>query len=374
MLKDGSEVMKYNFDELIERRNTGSVKWDKHFETGKSPLPMWVADMDFPCSHAIQKALHDKVNEQVYGYQLGFDDTYRDAVVHWFLKRFNWKIDPSSLYYVGGVVPSISYLLEIMCNEGDGVIIQTPVYYPFREKIKATGRCVVENPLQNTNGIYKMDFKDLEQKLAREDVKGMILCSPHNPVGRVWKIEELSEVVRLAKQYGKWIISDEIHCDLIHHTSVHTPIMKVAQGYEDGIVVCTAPSKSFNLAGLHISNIVIVNKLWQAAWKRYVQQRLTINGPNCFATCATIAAYKSEDSEQWLAAVNAYVDANDAYLRSYIKEYLPQVVISPREGTYLLWLDVRTLCSDEKLLEQHMLQEGLVVDEGYLFGEEGKRG
>lgn len=364
--------MKYQFDNIVSRKNTGSVKWDKPFATEQDPLALWVADMDFPCSESIQQALHQKVEEQIYGYQLGLTIEYRTAVCQWFAKRFQWEIDPSTLYYAGGVVPAIAYLLEILCEEGDGVIIQTPVYYPFRAKIEATKRVVIENPLINQQGSYEMDMKDLEAKLARADVKGMILCSPHNPVGRVWRKEELSNVVKLAKTYGKWIISDEIHCDLIHAGIQHTPIMKVAQGYEHSIVVCTAPSKSFNLAGLQNSNIIITDPLLQQKWNDYVQERLSLHGPNCFAIAATMAAYTTADSEQWLEDVNAYVDGNEAYLQDYFAKHLPKAILSAREGTYLLWIDVRSYIADSEALEAAMLSEGLILDEGYLFGEAGK--
>lgn len=363
--------MKYQFDEVVSRIGTGSVKWDKSFSTKKEALPMWVADMDFPCSESIQQALQGKVKEQMYGYQLGLTPTYRDAVCQWFAQQFEWCIDPSTIFYAGGVVPAISYLLHILCNEGDGIVIQTPVYYPFRAKIEATKRCVVENPLRNDQGVYTIDFEDLEEKFARPDVKGMILCSPHNPVGRVWSKEELTTLIRLANKYQKWIISDEIHCDLVHEGCQHTPILTIEEANPEQIVVCTAPSKSFNLAGLQNSNIVIVNKELQQKWKTYVQEELSLQSPNCFAIAATMAAYTTQDSKQWLADVNAYVDQNEAYLRTYLGEHLPKAIISAREGTYLLWIDVRSYCADAKELEACMLDAGLVLDEGSLFGEAG---
>lgn len=365
--------MKYHFDELINRKNTGCVKWDKAFpECDKEILPLWVADMDFPCADAIQQALETKVKEQIYGYHTGFTPVYRNAVCHWFAKRFDWNIDPDTIFYAGGVVPAIAYLLEIMSEEGDGIVISTPVYYPFRKKIEATKRVVVENPLINEQGNYRIDFDDLEEKMARKDVKGMILCSPHNPVGRIWSKEELLNVVSIAKKYDKWIISDEIHCDLVQKDYKHTPLLKLAPEEKDRIVVCTAPSKSFNLAGLQNSNIIICNKEWQKQWTSYVIERLSLSGPNSFAIAATMAAYTESDSETWLQDVNTYVDDNDAFATNYIQEHLPEAIVSPRQGTYLLWVDVRAYCEDEKDLEEKMIKEGLILDEGYLFGEAGK--
>lgn len=365
--------MPYDFDTLIERKNTGCIKWDREFPVeGKSLLPLWVADMDFPCCDAIQKALHAKVQEQIYGYNTGFTKEYREAVCGWFKKCFDWEIDPSTIFYAGGVVPAIAYLLEILSEEGDGVIISTPVYYPFKAKIEATKRRVVENPLINDHGVYSIDYKQLEEVMSQENVKGMILCSPHNPVGRVWTTEELQKIVDIARTYGKWIISDEIHCDLIHQGYEHTPLLKLVPEYADHIAVCTAPSKSFNLAGLQNSNIILTNKEWQKKWKDFVCHRLSLNGPNSFALAATIAAYTETDSEEWLKEVNRYVNENDAYAREYLKTHLPKAIVSKREGTYLLWVDVRDYCEDEKELERRMLKEGLILDEGYLFGEAGK--
>lgn len=365
--------MKYHFDELINRKNTGCVKWDKTFpDSDKEILPLWVADMDFPCADAIQNALRNKVNEQIYGYNTGFTPAYRKAVCGWFSKRFDWKIEPDTIFYAGGVVPAIAYLLEIMSEEGDGIIISTPVYYPFRKKIEATKRVVVENPLINDHGLYRIDFDDLEEKMARKDVKGMILCSPHNPVGRIWTKEELLQIVSIVKKYDKWIISDEIHCDLVQKDYKQLPLLKLAPEEKDRIVVCTAPSKSFNLAGLQNSNIMIYNKEWQKKWISYVIERLSLSGPNSFAIAATIAAYTETDSEEWLQDVNAYVDENDVFATNYIQKHLPEAIVSPRQGTYLLWVDVRAYCENEKDLEAKMIKEGLMLDEGYLFGEAGK--
>lgn len=363
-------MKRYDFDTLIPRIGTGCVKWDKPFQIGeKEVLPLWVADMDFPCSDEIQNALHKLVDQQIYGYGLGLDASYRKAICSWFLRRFDWKINPKTLYYAGGVVPAIAYLLECLCEEGDGVIVQTPVYYPFMAKIKATKRVVVENPLCNTNGIYSMDFDHLKKQFARDDVKGMILCSPHNPVGRVWTKSELLEVVHIAKTYGKWIISDEIHCDIIRHDKQHISLHTIAKDYIDEIIVCTAPSKSFNLAGLQNSNIIITKEAYQKKWEMLVIDRLSLSSPNCFALAATKAAYN--ESEEWLNQVNAYIDDNIEFVKQYVRKHLPKAIVSPCEGTYLLWIDVRAYTNNEKDLEACMLKESIVLDEGYIFGSGG---
>lgn len=360
--------MKYDFDTVLSRTGTGCIKWDKPFACSdeQTVLSLWVADMDFPCSTEIQEALHRRVEEQIYGYSCGFDDAYRNSVTGWFQRRFQWTIAADSIFYAGGVVPAIAYLLEILSEEGDSILIQPPVYYPFRNKILATRRCVVESPLCNTDGVYTIDFADLEEKLAADEVKGMILCSPHNPVGRVWSKEELQQVADLAHTYGKWIISDEIHCDLIREGIHHIPLHTLVPEYKDEIIVCTAPSKSFNLAGLQNSNIIITKPEYQQRWKEFVGNRLSLNSCNSFALAATKAAYN--ESEDWLNQVNSYIDQNIRYACDYLVKELPQAVVSPCEGTYLLWVDVRAYCPDERQLEKRMRQQSLILDEGYLFG------
>ncbi|MCR0328256.1 pyridoxal phosphate-dependent aminotransferase [[Clostridium] innocuum] len=364
--------MNYDFDTVLSRTGTGCVKWDKPFacSSDQKVLPLWVADMDFPCAQPIQQALHKRVDEQIYGYSCGFDEDYKSSVTGWFRRRFQWEIDTASIFYAGGVVPAIAYLLEILSEEGDGIVIQPPVYYPFRNKIEATKRCVVENPLINTNGTYTIDFEDLQHKLSETRVKGMILCSPHNPVGRVWTKEELRRVAELAHRYGKWIISDEIHCDLVRVGIQHTPLHTLVPEYRDEIIVCTAPSKSFNLAGLQNSNIILTNPKYQKRWRDFVINRLSLSTCNSFAITATKAAYN--ESEDWMDQVNAYIDGNICYASEFLKKELPQAVVSPCEGTYLLWVDVRAYCSDAQLLEQRMLKQSLILDEGYVFGAEGK--
>ena len=360
----------YDFDTPINRKNTQCIKWDQSFEsTVDTQYPLWVADMDFSCCDAIVEALKKRVEQQIYGYNTGFDAQYRQVVCDWFARRFDWKINPSDIFYAGGVVPAIAYLIEILSVEGDGIVIQTPVYYPFRKKIEATKRKVVENPLQNENGYYTMNFEELDHLLGRDDVKGMILCSPHNPIGRVWKQEELSMVLKLIKKHRKWIISDEIHGDLIRHHHRQLPLAKLGADMCDQIITCTAPSKSFNLAGLQNINIIISNKEYQQRWKKYVLQRLSLSGPNSFALSATMAAYTQ--GEEWLNQLNAYLDTTIVEVTSYLKKQLPKAIVSPCEGTYLLWVDVRGYCKDQERLEKAMLQAGLILDEGYLFGIAG---
>ncbi|MGX8834859.1 MalY/PatB family protein [Amedibacillus sp. YH-ame6] len=363
-------MKQYNFDEVIERTGTSSVKWEADFHTqAKQIYPLWVADMDFACCDEIIDALHKRVDERIYGYNKGFDEEYKEVVSSWFKKRFDWIVDKNAIFHCGGIVSAIAYVLEILSDEQDGIIIQTPVYHPFRKKIEATKRKVVENPLINTAGYYTMDYVTLEQQMSRSDVKGMILCSPHNPVGRVWKEEELLRVVEIAKKYDKWIISDEIHCDIIRSNQQHIPLLKLCKDYEQRIIACTAPSKTFNLAGLQNSNIILPNKEYQTLWKEYVQERLSISTPNSFALSACIAAY--EHGEEWLQQVNTYIDENIRCATEYLNTHLKDAVVTYPEGTYLLWVDVRAYCQDEKKLEQALRSHGVILNEGYIFGKEG---
>lgn len=363
-------MKKYNFDECVNRRGTRSVKWDSPYPTSAASVyPLWVADMDFVCSDAIVKALHACADEQVYGYSIGLDQAYKRVVMDWFARRFDWHVKADSIFYAGGVVPAIAYLLAMLSEEGDGVIIQTPVYHPFRKKIEATKRVVVENPLCNHNGYYTMNFEELDAQMQRREVKGMILCSPHNPVGRVWSKEELLHVHAIAQKHHKWIISDEIHGDIIRASCTHHPLAKLVED-TSSIITCTAPSKTFNLAGLQNSHIIIDNPEYQKRWMQFVWDRLSIVSPNTFAIHATMAAYSASDD--WLAQVNAYIDENIAQATAFIQQQLPKAVVSPAQGTYLLWVDVRGYCHDEKVLEKCMRAYGLRFNEGYIFGDEGK--
>lgn len=244
------------------------------------------------------------------------------------------------------------------------------MYYPFTNKINGNNRKIFNSSLIYENGDYRMDYEDLEKKFADEAVKGMILCSPHNPVGRVWTVEELGRLVEIAKKYGKWIISDEIHMDLTRKGVVHTPLLKVAPEYADHIVVCTAPSKTFNLAGMQLSNIVIPNKEWQKKWLGVIDDAFSVSMANPFGIAATIAAYN--EGEGWLDQLRDYLDENIRFVKEFVKEQLPKASVTAVEGTYLIWLDLNGYESDPKKLEKLMQETARIAfDEGYIFGEEG---
>lgn len=367
--------MKYDLDRLVDRKGTNSEKWDciaQYFpKAKKDALPLWVADMDFACAKPIQDALHARIEKEIYGYTDPNNEEYKEAVHHWFLRRFGWDFDVNDLFYSPGVVAALSYLIQILSSKGQGIVVQEPVYHPFVRTIRNHDRMVLNNELVNDAGIYHIDFKDLEEKLQDENTAGMILCSPHNPVGRVWTKAELCRIMDLIVQYDKWIISDEIHSDIVRKEHSHIPLAKLFPEHLDRIITCTAASKSFNLAGLKNSNIIIHNPKYQALWKKEIMDKQCIHEPNGFAHVATIAAYN--ESEDWLDQVNAYIDANIQYASTIISTHLPKAIVSPCEGTYLLWVDMRGYEKDASSLEDKLQREaGVLFNEGYIFGTGGR--
>lgn len=364
--------MKYNFDELVDRTGTYSCKLEAL--PGGAPsdaVSVWVADMDFACADPVIKALHDRIDQRIFGYTIYDNRDLKQAVTGWFERRYGWNISGEDIFFSPGVVPALAFLIHMLTKEGEGVIIQRPVYYPFTNKITGGRRELFNNSLIYENGDYRMDYEDLDRKFANEKVKGMILCSPHNPVGRVWTPEELRRVVEIAKKYGKWIISDEIHMDLTRKGVVHTPLLALAPDYKDHIVVCTAPSKTFNLAGMQISNIVIPNKEWQEKWLRVIDDEFSVSMANPFGIAATITAYN--EGEEWLDQLRDYLDGNIRYVKEFVKENLPKAVMPDVQGTYLVWLDFNAYEPDPVKLEKLMQETARIAfDEGYIFGEEGR--
>lgn len=359
-----------NFDQLIDRQGTFAVKHEALPEGApRDSLALWVADMDFPVAPPIQRAMEKRLSHGIFGYTIYRSAELMEAVTGWYSRRYGWEINPENLFYSPGVVPALSILIQLLSQEGDGIIIQKPVYYPFSLKIKANNRTLVDSTLLEKGGSYKMNFEDLEEKFKDPKNKGMILCNPHNPVGRVWSKEELTRLVDLARKYGKWIISDEIHGDLTKKGIKYTPLMSLAQDIADQIVVCTAPSKVFNLAGLQLSNIVIHNKDWQQSWTDLVEKNLSLGSPNPLAVVATIAAYN--ESEEWLEDLKGYLDENFAYVEDFIEKHLPKARFMAREGTYLAWIDLRQYTKDPHQLEKAMQAQKLALDEGYIFGRPG---
>ena len=365
--------MKYNFDEIIDRSGTSATKMES-LPKGcpDDALPLWVADMDFACAEPILKALHERIDKKIFGYTMYDTDECLGAVLNWYKKRYGWEEQKENLFFCGGIVSAYAVLLNLLTKEGEGVVIQRPIYYPFTMKANSNGRQIVDSPLIYADGNYTIDFGDLDKKMAEPNNKVLVFCSPHNPAGRVWTEEEIRKVVDICKKYDKWIICDEIHCDLLRCGMTFHPILKVAPDYADRIAVCTAPSKTFNLAGMKTSNIVIHNKELQAAWKDLIGGKLSMNGAGTLGLTAMIAAYN--EGEEWLEQLKEYLDGNFAYIDAFLKEHLPKAHMVPSEGTYLAWIDFNGYVDgDAETLEEIMQKKARVaLDEGYIFGDAGR--
>ena len=365
--------MKYNFDEIIDRSGTSATKMES-LPKGcpDDALPLWVADMDFACAEPILKALHERIDKKIFGYTMYDTDECLGAVLNWYKKRYGWEEQKENLFFCGGIVSAYAVLLNLLTKEGEGVVIQRPIYYPFTMKANSNGRQIVDSPLIYADGNYTIDFDDLDKKMAEPNNKVLVFCSPHNPAGRVWTEEEIRKVVDICKKYDKWIICDEIHCDLLRCGMTFHPILKVAPDYADRIAVCTAPSKTFNLAGMKTSNIVIHNKELQAAWKELIGGKLSMNGAGTLGRTAMIAAYN--EGEEWLEQLKEYLDGNFAYIDAFLKEHLPKAHMVPSEGTYLAWIDFNGYVDgDAEKLEEIMQKKARVaLDEGYIFGDAGR--
>lgn len=360
--------MHFDFDQVIERRGTGSAKFDFAERNGYPAdiLPLWVADMDFRAPPCVIEALHKRVEHGIFGYT-DLMDGYFTAVERWFRERFHWQLQKEWLVTTPGVVFALSAAVRVMTRPGDSVLVQTPVYYPFYRVIQNNGRRIVENPLRYHEGKYTVDFEDLEKKIQEEDVKLLILCSPHNPICRVWTVEELQKLGAICKKHGVQVIADEIHCDFALPGYTHTPFLVACPDLADRTLVCTAPSKTFNLAGMQVSNIFIPGEELRAAYREEMD-RISYHGPSCLGITACQAAY--EGGAQWLEACKAYMLENLSYVRSFLAEYLPQIRLVEPEGTYFAWLDCSALgLTKEELDDLIVHKAGLWLDSGAIFGD-----
>ena len=359
-----------DFDTVINRKNTKSLKYDFAVQRGKPKgvLPMWVADMDFKTSSYVIDALTQASLHGIYGYSEP-EEEYFEAVKNWMKKRHKWDVEEEWLVKTPGVVFALAMAVRAYTKEGDAVLIQQPVYYPFREVVVKNGRKLVKNELkQAANGKYEIDFEDFEEKIVNENVKLFILCSPHNPVGRVWRKEELTKLGDICLKHGVIVVSDEIHSDFVFQGE-HTVFTNVKREYEENSIVCTSPSKSFNIAGLQVSNVFIAN---QKLRKKFLEQ-LEATGYsqlNLAGITACEAAYRY--GEEWMDALLSYIKANAEYAKAFIEEKLPKVKVTELEGTYLMWLDFRAYGLSEKELSDRMIHKAnLWLDRGGIFGKCG---
>ena len=360
----------YNFDREIDRKKTNSLKYDFAVERGRDVdvLPLWVADMDFQAPKPVLDALQNAVSHGIFGYS-EVKGEYFDALYRWFDSRFDWQPKSEWLVKTPGVVFALAMAVRALTKEGDSVLIQPPVYYPFFEVIRDNNRKIVESPLLLTDGHYEIDFDDLEEKIASQNVKLFLLCSPHNPVGRVWTKEELQKLGELCDRYHVFVVADEIHCDFTYPGHKHYVFASLDPQFLMNTVTCTSPSKTFNLAGLQVSNIFIPNLKMKKKFEKAVAQT-GYSQLNLFGLVACKAAYEFGDI--WLKELKLYLIQNLDYIRNFLKNELPLVSLIEPEGTYLVWLDFRKLNLSEEKLEKLIVEKaGLWLDSGKMFGIEG---
>ena len=359
--------MRYNFDEIVQRRGTNSYKWDSADDA--DVLPMWVADMDFRTAPAIIEALQQRVAHGIFGYTR-VPDAYYEAVINWFGRRHNWKIQKDWMIYTSGVVPAISAVIKALTQPGDKVLVQTPVYNCFFSSIRNNGCEIVSNPLVYKENTYVIDYEDLERKVADEKVKILLLCNPHNPAGRVWSKEELTRIGEICIRHGVWVVSDEIHCELVYTGYTYTPFASISEEFLHHSVTCISPSKSFNIAGLQIANIVSADE----EVRRRIDKAININevcDVNPFGVIATIAAYN--EGEEWLLQLLDYLKRNYECMKTFCEVSLPNFPITRLEGTYLVWMDCRSLpYPSEELEEKLVKEEKLWLNAGTMYGAEGE--
>lgn len=362
--------MSFNFDEQIERKNTDSIKFDNVKSRGKSEdlLPLWVADMDFSAPDEVINALAERAQHGIFGYSEP-NDAYYDALGKWFLTRLGWEIERSWVVMASGVVYAINTAIRAFTSKGDAVLIQQPVYYPFASSIENNERRLVSNDLVYENGRYTIDFEDFERKIIDNEVKLFILCSPHNPVGRVWTENELVKMGEICLKYGVIVLSDEIHGDFIYKGNKHSVFANLRPEFAEVCITCTAPTKTFNLAGLHISNIIISNKTLRKSFKDEIN-RTGMSQLGIMGIVACRAAY--EHGGRWLDALLEYLSENLSFVRDFIAQRLPKLKLVEPEGTYLVWIDFRGLKLSDKELERFIEDKAkLWLDGGIMFGKAG---
>ncbi|SIS43955.1 MalY/PatB family protein [Salimicrobium flavidum] len=360
-----------NFKEVIERKGTRSVKWDFADKLFKNEdiLPMWVADMDFQVPDAVTTALQNRVSHGIFGYTLP-DEDVKNTITSWVKNHYDYEIEKDWIFYSPGVVPSLHMLVQALSEIGDNVLIQTPVYPPFYSVIKNHGRHIIKNELTFDGERYDIDFEDFEQKIKDNNVTLFILCSPHNPVGRVWTEDELKKMADICLKYDVTILSDEIHADLVLGNNKHFSIASLSEDIDDATVTCYSPTKTFNLAGLQASYVVAKDKDKRKRLERQFHGQ-GINMLNTLGLTALEAAYK--DGEQWLIDLREILAENVAYVRDRLHKETDTIKVIEPEGTYLLWLDCRKLGLEHEELKTFMQNEAKVgMNDGASFGEEGK--
>ncbi len=357
--------MKYNFDEIIPRRNTNSVKWDEAAQD--DIIPLWVADMDFRVLPQITEALRQRVDHGVFGYT-HVPDSYYESVIRWFKDRHGLQgVKQSDIIYTSGVVPAISAIVRGLTLPGDKVLVQTPVYNCFFSSIRNQGCLVEENHLVYKNNTYVVDWDDFERKCADSRVRIFLLCNPHNPAGRVWKKEELQRMGEICQKHDVFVISDEIHCELVMPGNDYTPFASLSDDFLKNSATCVAPTKAFNIAGLQIANIIVKDRTKRERIDRAINIH-EVCDVNPFGVIATEAAYTEEGAE-WLRQLNTYLFANYRFLCDFFSKHFPSLEVVNLEGTYLVWVDCSSLGKSSTEIVNNLYRHGVWMNDGVMYGE-----
>ena len=355
--------MKYDFDEIVERRGTGCVKWDE--SPSADIIPLWVADMDFKAAPAIEEAIRKRAEHGVFGYTY-IDDDYYQAVISWFSRRHHWTIRREEILYTTGVVPAMSVAIKALTMPGEKVLILSPDYNCFFSSIRNNGCEVLESCLVKGEGGFTIDWSDFEAKCADEKTTVFLLCNPHNPTGRVWTLDELERMNDICLKHGVKVVSDEIHCELVMPGHRFQPFAAVSEACRQNSVILNSPSKSFNIAGLQTANIICA----QPEWRRRIDRAININEVcdlNAFGPVALKAAYN--ESEDWLDELNEYLWGNYTALCDFVTKHMPQWKVCPLEGTYLVWVDITATGMTAQQYTDMLLQKARVwVNPGTMYG------
>ncbi|MBO4659996.1 MAG: pyridoxal phosphate-dependent aminotransferase [Prevotella sp.] len=364
-----NQTTKYNFDEIVTRRGSHCYKWDLPKED--DVLPMWIADMDFKAAPAIRQALQCRLDHGVFGYTL-VPQSYYDAVISWFDRRHDWKIEQQWIIYTIGVVPAVTCAIKAIAQPGENVLVQTPVYNCFFTCIKNSGCQILENPLLRKDDSYIIDFDDFEQKCADAKTTVFLLCNPHNPAGRVWTKDELARMNEICMRHGVTVIADEIHCELVMPGYKYTPFASVNSACEDNCVILNSPSKSFNIAGLQTSNIICKSPSLRHRIDRIINIHETCD-LNPFGPVALEAAYN--ESEDWIDELNEYIWDNYQALKAFLNEHIQQMEVLKMEGSYLPWINIEKLGISSDTAAARLLHEGRVmVNSGTMYGRNAGEG
>jgi cystathionine beta-lyase len=362
--------MRWNFDEPARREGTSCIKYDLRKETFGAPdvIPLWVADMDFNTPDFIINALSARLKHEILGYSFRPEEYY-SSIINWTRIRHNWDLRKEWICFSPGIVPALNICTLAFTDQGDSIIVQPPVYFPFFSAVESHGRRLVYNQLMESGGNWEMDFDNLKKCIGPK-TKMIIICNPHNPVGRVWSPEELTELADICLDNDILILSDEIHCDLVLPGFRHTPVARLSEPYAEKSVTCIAPSKTFNLAGLSTSSVIIPSPSLRKSFNSTIE-KLHIGGGNIFGTVASVAAYTY--GQEWLDELLLYLSGNADFITEYCRNLIPEIVPVQPEATYLMWLDCRKIEMKGKELQNFFINKaGVGMNEGSTFGPGGE--